>query len=65
MPKIKTRRIAAKKFTVNKNGKIKRGHAYHSHNTAKKSAKRNRRLNKMALVDKTDSKAIRKMLPYV
>ena len=64
MPKMKTNRIASKKLSINKNGKIKRGHAFHSHNTAKKSAKRNRKLASMTLVDKKDSKGIKRLLPY-
>jgi large subunit ribosomal protein L35 len=64
MPKMKTNRIASKKLSINKNGKIKRAHAFHSHNTAKKSAKRRRNLSTMTLVDKKDSKGIKRLLPY-
>ena len=64
MPKIKTNRMARKKFGLNKNGKVKRAHAFHSHNTGKKSAKRKRNLSKMGLVDKTNAKAIRRLIPY-
>ena len=64
MPKIKTNRTASKKFAVNKNGKVKRAKAYHSHNTAKKSPKRRRNLGKMDLVDKTDARNIKRTLPY-
>jgi large subunit ribosomal protein L35 len=64
MPKIKTNRTASKKFAVNKNGKVKRGKAYHSHNTAKKSPKRRRNLVKNTLVDQKDARNIKRMLPY-
>jgi large subunit ribosomal protein L35 len=64
MPKMKTNRMAKKKLALNKNGKAKRGHAFHSHNTGKKSAKRKRNLSKMGAVDKTNLKAVRLLLPY-
>lgn len=64
MPKMKTNRTARKKFTPNKNGKVKRAQAFHSHNTAKKSPKRRRNLGKMGQVDKTNLRDIKRMLPY-
>ena len=64
MPKMKTNRTARKKFTINKNGKVKRAQAFHSHNTAKKSPKRRRNLGKMGQVDKTNLRDVRRMLPY-
>ena len=64
MPKIKTNRMASKKLSLNKNGKAKRGHAYHSHNTGKKSAKRRRNLSKMGMVAKVDIKGVKRLLPY-
>ncbi len=64
MPKMKTNRMAKKKLFPNKNGKVKRAHAFLSHNTGKKSAKRKRNLSKMAAVDKTNVKAVRLLLPY-
>ena len=64
MPKIKTNKTASKKFAVNKNGKVKRAKAFHSHNTGKKSAKRKRQLSAMGQVDKTNIPAVRRMLPY-
>lgn len=64
MPKIKTNRTAYKKFSINKNGKIKRAGAHHTHNTAKKSPKQRRNLRKNKIVDDKDAGAIRKQLPY-
>lgn len=64
MPKMKTNKTASKKMFPNKNGKVKRAHACHSHKTGKKSAKRKRNLAKMTLVDKTNIPALRRMLPY-
>ena len=42
MPKIKTRRAAAKRFTVNSNGTIKHAHCNKNHILAKKTRKRKR-----------------------
>ena len=64
MPKIKTKRIAKKKFHVNARGLAKHGQANTSHNTGKKSAKWKRQLRKMAKVDHTNMRAIKGMLPY-
>ena len=64
MPKLKTNRMAKKKFSINKKGTVKRGHATKRHNTGKKSAKVKRRLSKGALVDKRDVKAVKRLLPY-
>lgn len=64
MPKIKTRRSAAKRFKVTATGKIKRAKAFHSHLLEHKSAKRKRRLRGAGLVSKGDYGRVRKMLPY-
>ncbi|PID28968.1 MAG: 50S ribosomal protein L35 [Candidatus Cloacimonadota bacterium] len=62
MPKIKTRRGAAKRFTLTAKGKIKRNHAGHDHILTKKNAKRKRRLSSSALVDPCDVPRIRRMI---
>lgn len=64
MPKMKTRRSAAKRFTFTGTGKVKRSHAFARHILTKKSAKRKARLGSITLVDKTNVAAVRKMLPY-
>lgn len=64
MPKIKTCRGAAKRFTILKSGKIRRKKAYHSHILTSKSTKRKRNLRKMTLIDSKDREQIRKLLPY-
>jgi large subunit ribosomal protein L35 len=64
MPKIKTRRGAAKRFTTTKKGGIKRNKAYASHILTKKSRKRKRRLRRAGLVHPTDYNAVRKQIPY-
>ena len=65
MPKIKTHRGAAKRFNLTKGGKVKRAKAYKSHILTKKSTKRKRNLRKATLVDKTNLKAMKKILPYL
>ena len=64
MPKVKTHRGAAKRFSLTKSGMIKRGKAYKSHILNKKSAKRKRNLRKGGYVDVAEMKNVRKMIPY-
>lgn len=64
MPKMKTKRSAAKRFKVTGKGKIRRQRAYKSHLLTKKSAKRKRHLRKPAFVSKADTKLIKRLLPY-
>ena len=64
MQKMKTRRAAAKRFTVTGSGEIRRKKAYKSHILEKKSPKRKRNLRKAALVVAADKKRAIKCLPY-
>ena len=59
--KMKTKRAAAKRFKVTGTGKLKRNKAYKSHILTKKT-KRN--LRKSALVDETNVKTMKKIMPY-
>ena len=65
MPKLKTKRAAAKRFKKTGTGQLKRMKAYKSHILTKKSTKRKRNLRKATLVDKTNLKAMKKILPYL
>ena len=65
MPKVKTSRAAAKRFKKTGTGQLKRMKAYKSHILTKKSTKRKRNLRKATLVDKTNLKAMKKILPYL
>ncbi len=65
MPKMKTNRGAAKRFKVTGTGKIVRSKAYSSHILTKKSTKRKRNLRKSGLVDETNIKGIKQILPYI
>lgn len=63
MPKIKTRRAAAKRFTVTGSGEFKRNKAFKSHILEKKSPKRKRNLRKATLVAGADFGRVKNMLP--
>ncbi len=65
MPKMKTRRAAAKRFEVTGSGKIRRRKAYKSHLLSDKTRKRKRNLKKKAVVTKADEKRVRVALPYI
>ena len=64
MPKIKTKRAAAKRFSTTGTGKLKRNKAYKRHILTKKSTKRKRNLRKAAMTDSTNVKTMKKVLPY-
>ncbi|MGB9616271.1 MAG: 50S ribosomal protein L35 [Desulfomonilaceae bacterium] len=64
MPKLKTCRGAAKRFTILKSGKIKRKKAYHSHILTSKSTKRKRNLRQEAFISSKDAIQVRRLLPY-
>jgi len=64
MPKVKTKKSAAKRFKVRSSGSIKRSHAYMRHILTKKSTKRKRLLRGTTSVDQTNKRAVRAMLPY-
>ena len=65
MPKMKTNRAAAKRFKVTGTGKLKRSKAYKRHILTKKTTKTKRNLRKAALVDSTNVKTMKKILPYM
>ncbi len=64
MPKVKTKKAAAKRFKVSKNGKVKYQKAFKRHILSKKSAKRKMRLRKAGLVDKASVGLVKAVLPY-
>ena len=65
MPKMKTSRSAAKRFKATGTGKLKRSKAYKSHILTKKTQKRKRNLRKQTVVDSTNVKSMKKILPYL
>ncbi len=62
MPKMKSHRGAAKRFKKTASGKLKRGHAMHSHILTKKSQKRKRNLRGTVVVAKADTKRLTRLL---
>lgn len=63
MPKIKTNRGAAKRFTRTASGAFKRKRAFKNHILTKKSPKTIRQLRSGATVHDSDKAAVEKMLP--
>lgn len=64
MPKMKTRRAAAKRFRVTGTGEFKRAKAFKNHQLEHKSPKRKRNLRKAALISSSDFERVSRMLPY-
>lgn len=58
------KRAAAKRFKVTGTGKLVRNKAYKSHILTKKTTKRKRNLRKSTLVDETNVKTMKKIMPY-
>ena len=64
MPKLKTRKAAAKRYKVTGNNNFLRRHAYKGHLLMKKSNRQKRKLSQVICVSKNDTKPITLMLPY-
>ena len=62
MPKMKTNSGAKKRFALTGTGKIKRKHAFKSHILTKKTTKQKRRLTHVAVLDKSNERAVKTML---
>lgn len=63
MPKLKTKRAAAKRFKKTGTGKVKRHHSHHTHILTKKTPKRKRNLRKAALIAPSDLAQTLRMIP--
>ena len=61
--KLKTKRAAAKRFKLTGTGKLVRNKANKSHILTKKTTKRKRTLRKDTVVDHTNEKVMKKILP--
>ena len=64
MPKIKTNRGAAKRFSKSASGKFKHRKSFRSHILTSKSTKRKRQLRSTIAIHDNDQKAIARLLPY-
>jgi len=65
MPKMKTKRAAAKRLKVTASGKLKRRSGWKSHLLEAKSPKRRRRLRKASLISTADQPRLKKLVPYL
>jgi large subunit ribosomal protein L35 len=65
MPKMKSNRGAAKRFKTTGTGKIVRNKAKASHIMTKKSTKKKRNLRQSEVVDATNVKGLKRLLPYL
>ena len=64
MPKIKTHRGAAKRFSKTGNGKITHAKAFKQHILTSKTAKRRRGLRGTTVASPADTPRLEKMIPY-
>ncbi|EGK06858.1 50S ribosomal protein L35 [Kroppenstedtia eburnea] len=64
MPKMKTRRAAAKRFNKTGTGKVKRNHAYMNHMLEHKPKSAKRKLRKSTTMSKSDVKRIKQLIAY-
>jgi large subunit ribosomal protein L35 len=64
MPKLKTKKSAAKRFRVQGSGGVKRSRAFLRHILTKKSTKRKRHLRGTTSVHASDKRSVKVMLPY-
>lgn len=63
MPKIKTKRSAAKRFKIKASGKIRCNHAYARHNMSSQTRKAKNKLKKAAYVHPADVGLVLRCLP--
>ena len=64
MPKMKTRRAAAKRFSLTKSGKVKIKKSNLRHILEKRSSKSKRHAGKTGYIHKSEQNKISRMLPY-
>ena len=60
--KKKTKKAAAKRFTLTGSGRVRRRRAFKSHILTKKAKKRKRRLRKVALASRADNTRLKHLL---
>ncbi len=63
MPKLKTNRGAAKRFSRTGKGRFKRAQSHFRHILTKKNSKRKRQGRLGLFISEADEKAVRKLLP--
>lgn len=62
MPKMKTRRSAAKRFRLTGTGRIRRNKANHRHMLIRRSKSAKRKMRNAGLVSSAEENRVRKML---
>jgi large subunit ribosomal protein L35 len=65
MPKMKTKRAAAKRLKRTASGKLKRHRGWKRHKLEAKSPKRKRRLRQATLIAKADQPRLSVLVPYL
>jgi len=65
MPKMKTNRGAAKRFSKTGSGKWKRNQAFARHILTKKSSKRKRHMRDTVLVAPADAAGLKRLIPHL
>ena len=65
MPKMKTKRAAAKRLRKTASGKLMRAGGWKQHKLEKKQPKRRRKLRKDQLITKADDARLRALVPYL
>jgi large subunit ribosomal protein L35 len=65
MPKLKTKRSAAKRFKVTATGKLMRAGGWKQHKLECKSPKQRRRLRENVLVAPPDQRKMQRLVPYL
>jgi large subunit ribosomal protein L35 len=65
MPKMKTKRAAAKRVKKTAAGHLKRHKGWKSHLLEAKSPKRRRHLRRGKLIDRADEPVMKRLVPYL
>ena len=65
MPKMKTKRAAAKRLKATASGKLKRSSGWKRHKLEGKDPQRRRKLRKGKMIDKADEARLSVLVPYL
>jgi len=65
MPKMKTHRGAAKRFSSTASGRLKRNNPGHRHILTSKSRKRKRQMRLTSFISPSEEKSMKRLLPYL
>ena len=65
MPKMRTKRAAAKRVKVTGTGKLMRRSGWKRHKLEGKSPKRRRKLRKATMISEADQPRLKRLVPYL